>query len=285
MNGKSLPRVFAWPVLGLMALIAVGLTLAAINLSLKNDLLGEPGRYVWWQNYVRLFSDERFLNALKVSALWELITVAGTMVCAILVAVFLFERCERRVRNLLCVLFIIPVLMPRVSAAFIWKFMLDPLMGVLNYPIRLGLGESIDFVGNPSLALGSVALVDIWQWSLFYAVVVLNLLSTLPKEPFEAARIDRARTWEVYAYIVLPMLKTPLIGLAFVKAIESLRSFDLIYVMTRGGPGIVTETLDMYAFSQAFMESRDVSYAAAMAVLMLLLTNIVFTLVWKWTRK
>lgn len=285
MNGQALPRVFAWPVLALLVVMAIGLTLAAVNLSLKNDLLGDPGTYVWLENYSRLFSDERFINSVKVSALWELITVGGTMLAAILIGVFLFERVTPGVRNVLCVLFIIPVLMPRVSAAFIWKFMLDPLMGVLNYPVRMVMGAPIDFVGDPSLALISVAMVDVWQWSLFYSVVIVNLLGNLPREPFEAARIDRARSWEIYAYVALPMLKAPLIGLMFVKAIESLRSFDLIYVMTRGGPGVATETLDMYAFSQAFMESRDVSYAAAMAVLMLLLTNIVFTMVWKWARK
>lgn len=285
MQGQSLPRVFTWPVMALMVLIAAGLTLAAINLSLRNDLLGEPGGYVWADNFVRLMGDARFINALKVSALWELVTVAGTMLMALLIGIFLFERVGPRLRGALCVLFIVPVLMPRVSAAFVWKFMLDPLMGVLNYPLEFVFGAPVDFVGNPALALGTVAMVDIWQWSLFYAVVIVNLLGTLPREPFEAARIDRARPWEIYFHIVLPMIKTPLIGLAFVKAIESLRSFDLIYVMTRGGPGIATETMDMYAFSQAFTESRDISYAAAMAVLMLLLTNVVFTVAWKWSRK
>ena len=94
----------------------------------------------------------------------------------------------------------------------------------------------------------------------------------------------RSRTWEIYAYIAIPMLKGPLISLAFVKMIESLRAFDLIYVMTRGGPGIATETLDMYAFSQGFIESGRISYASSMAVLMMIATSIAFTFLWKRAR-
>ena len=103
----------------------------------------------------------------------------------------------------------------------------------------------------------------------------------MPVQPLEAARIDRAKRWEVHRFITLPMLKTPLISLLLVKAIESLRSFDLVYVMTRGGPGISTETLDMYAYSQGFIESGKISYASSMAVIMMLLTIVIFTVAWK----
>ncbi len=126
-----------------------------------------------------------------------------------------------------------------------------------------------------------MALVDVWQWGLFFGVIVLKLLETLPPQPFEAARLDHARPWEVYLYVALPMLKAPLISLTFIKMIESLRAFDLIYVMTRGGPGIVTETLDMYAFSQGFIESGRISYASSMAVLMMVATTVIFTVIWK----
>jgi len=123
--------------------------------------------------------------------------------------------------------------------------------------------------------------VDVWQWGLFFAVIVLKLLEALPVQPLEAARIDRAKRWEIHRFITLPMLKTPLISLLLVKAIESLRSFDLVYVMTRGGPGISTETLDMYAYSQGFIESGKISYASSMAVIMMLLTIVIFTVAWK----
>ena len=186
-----------------------------------------------------------------------------------------------RTRNLLALLFLVPVILPRVSAAFVWKFAFHPLYGIATYPYKAITGQPLDLLSNSATALATVALVDVWQWGLFFAVIVLKLLETLPPQPFEAAKLDHARAWEIYAFIALPMLKAPLISLAFVKMIESLRAFDLIYVMTRGGPGISTETLDMYAFSQGFIESGRISYASSMAVLMMIATSIAFTFIWK----
>jgi multiple sugar transport system permease protein len=168
-----------------------------------------------------------------------------------------------------------------VSAAFIWKFMYSPLTGILGWLLGLVGIQDTAFLSDPVLALYAVALVDIWQWGLFFAVIVLKLLETLPPEPLEAARLDYARTWQVYAYIALPMLKAPIVSLVFIKMVESLRSFDLIYVMTKGGPGVATETLDMYAYAQGIGLSGKVSYASTMAVLMMVATTLIFTLIWK----
>ncbi|MDZ7909535.1 MAG: sugar ABC transporter permease [Gemmobacter sp.] len=151
-------------------------------------------------------------------------------------------------RNLICFAFLAPVLLPRVAAAFIWRFLYSPSLGLANWFADLfGIGP-IEFLADPSIALISVAMVDIWQWGLFFTVILVKLLETLPRDPIEAAMLDNARIWEIHAYVTLPMLKGPLISLVLVKAVESLRSFDLIFVMTGGGPGTATETLDLYAY-------------------------------------
>ncbi|HZZ61956.1 MAG TPA: sugar ABC transporter permease, partial [Roseiarcus sp.] len=180
--------------------------------------------------------------------------------------------------------FIVQVLLPRVSAAYVWKFAFHPLYGLAAYPLKLALGRPVDLLSDPHMAMATVALVDVWQWGLLFSVIIVKLLETLPRQPLEAARLDYARTWEVYFFIAIPMLKAPLISLVFVKMVESLRAFDLIYVMTRGGPGIATETLDMYAYSQGFIESGLISYASSMAVLMMAATSIAFTAIWRWAR-
>lgn len=284
-NKTRLPVVFIGPGLLVLAVLALVPTIFAIVISLQDRELGQadPG-WVWFSNYVQLFSDRRFLNSVKVSLIWEVLTVTSTMAVAVLLGVLLFQNTTPRWRNALCMLFIVPVLLPRVSAAFVWKFAFHPLFGLLTYPYKAITGEPLDLLANPLTALLTVAFVDVWQWGLFFAVIVLKLLETLPPQPFEAARMDHAKTWEVYAYVALPMLKAPLISLTFVKMVESLRAFDLIYVMTRGGPGISTETLDMYAFSQGFIESGRISYASSMAVLMMVASTVAFTYIWKWTR-
>ncbi|KQX57206.1 MULTISPECIES: carbohydrate ABC transporter permease [unclassified Ensifer] len=279
---NSLPAVFLTPAMGILAVLALVPTAYAIYISSQNRELSRPdGSFVGFANYIDLFSDRRFINAIGVSLTWEAVTVGITLAIAVGLGILLFECVSPRTRNLLALLFLVPVILPRVSAAFVWKFAFHPLYGIATYPYKAITGQPLDLLSNPATALATVALVDVWQWGLFFAVIVLKLLETLPPQPFEAARLDHARTWEIYAFIALPMLKAPLSSLAFVKMIESLRAFDLIYVMTRGGPGIATETLDMYAFSQGFIESGRISYASSMAVLMMIATSIAFTFIWK----
>lgn len=281
-RGRSLPFVFLGPPLIILIVLALVPTLFAINISFQNRTLSQGvTQYVWFENYVALLSDPRFLNALWVSLKWEVLTVALTMLVGVGLGIAMFEAASARMRNVLCILFIIPVLLPRVCAAFVWKFAFHPLYGALTWPVRELTGATPDVLSTPWGALLTVAFVDVWQWGLFFAVIVLKLLEALPPQPIEAARIDKATRWEIHRYITIPMLKVPLISLLLVKAIESLRSFDLVYVMTRGGPGISTETLDMYAYSQGFIESGKISYASSMAVIMMVLTIVVFTVAWK----
>lgn len=278
----SLPAAFLAPPLAILAVLAFVPTAYAIYISFRNRELSRPdGSFVGLQNYLDLFSDRRFLNAVGVSLTWEVVTVTLTLVVAIGLGILLFEFASSRMRAVMTLLFLVPVILPRVSAAFVWKFAFHPLYGIVTYPYKAITGQPLDLLSSPTTALMTVALVDVWQWGLFFAVIVLKLLETLPPQPFEAARLDHARSFEIYAYIAIPMLKAPLISLAFIKMIESLRAFDLIYVMTRGGPGIATETLDMYAFSQGFIESGRISYASSMAVLMMVATTVIFTVIWK----
>lgn len=281
----SLPVVFVTPTIVVLGILAFVPTIFAINIALQDRELSSPdSKYVWFANFIHLFSDRRFTNSVFVSLTWELVTVSATLITAILLAIMIFETMSTRSRNVLTLIFLMPVLLPRVSAAFVWKFAFNPLFGLATYPFKALTGQPLDLLSNPSTALATVALVDVWQWGLFFAVIILKLLESLPPQPFEAAKLDHAKTWEIYAYVALPMLKAPIISLIFVKMVESLRAFDLIYVMTRGGPGITTETLDMYAFSQGFIESGNISYASSMAVLMMIVTTIAFTILWKRVR-
>lgn len=281
-RGRTLPYVFLGPTLFILIVLALVPTVYAINISLQNRTLAQPAAdYVGFANYLALLSDPRFLNALWVSLKWEVLSVTMTMITGVVLGIAMFEAASARMRNILCLLFIIPVLLPRVCAAFVWKFAFHPLYGTLTWPARELTGVTPDILSTPLGALLAVAFVDVWQWGLFFAVIILKLLESLPVQPIEAARIDRASRWEIHRFVTLPMLKAPLISLLLVKAIESLRSFDLVYVMTRGGPGISTETLDMYAYSQGFIESGKISYASSMAVIMMVLTVVTFTITWK----
>ena len=161
----SLPWVFLAPTLALLAVLSLVPTVAAINLALRNRVLRYPdSEYVGLRNFIRLASDRRFLNAIEVSVLWEVVTVAGAVLVGIALAVFLLERVHGRWRRLASLVLIMPVLLPRVSAAFIWKFMYAPLTGILSWLLGLLGIENTAFLADPHLALYAVALVDVWQW-------------------------------------------------------------------------------------------------------------------------
>lgn len=278
------------PALTVLGTLAVVSTAGALWFSFMNRTLRSAEyEFVGLYNYLRLLRDKRFFNALEISLWWELITVTGTLLVAVGLAVLVHETVKRPLwRNLICFAFLAPVLLPRVAAAFIWRFIYSPSMGLANWITEsIGIGP-VEFLANPKIALLSVAAVDIWQWGLFFAVILVKLLETLPREPVEAALLDNARTWQIHAFITLPMLKGPLISLALVKAVESLRSFDLIFVMTGGGPGTATETLDLYAYQTGINLGGRISYASAMSILLLIVTTVAFTIIWragkKWAR-
>ena len=258
----------------------------AINYSLQDKSLRFlDGDYIGFQNYFEMFEDRRFINALKISFYWELITVIGSLILAILVSIILFEYSSKNYRVLIAIILIMPIMLPKVSAGLIWRFMLSPVMGLINAPlISLNLNP-IEYLASPKLALFSVAFVDIWQWGLFFGVILLFLLETLPKDLIDAAKIDKVKRWQLHYFITFPMLKGSLITICLIKAIESLRSFDLIYTMTKGGPGITTETLDLYAYQQGIGLRGEISYASAMSVAMVIITIVIFTFIWKRTQK
>lgn len=279
--------------LSLLPAMALLVTLAAVSvggavwLALLNRTLRFPDAdFVGAYNFLRLLRDRRFFNALEISAIWEVVTVAGTLLVAVALSILIFETVKKPLwRNMICFAFLVPVLLPRVAAAFIWRFLYSPSLGLINYLAGLTGAGPIEFLADPSLALISIAIVDIWQWGLFFTVILLKLLETLPREPIEAALLDNARPWEIHAYVTLPMLKGPIISLVLVKAVESLRSFDLIFVMTGGGPGTATETLDLYAYQMGVNMGGRISYASAMSILLLIVTIIAFTIIWRASRK
>jgi multiple sugar transport system permease protein len=273
------------PAIIFLLIASLTLTVAAINLACQNRTLLSPRfHYIEFNNFVRLFSDQRFLNALRVSGYWELLTLIGTFIVAIPVAIFIYERIPVRRQNLVCLALTFPLLLPRVSVGLIWRFFYAPTIGLVNFPLyALGL-PPVDLLGSTWLALSAVAIADIWQWGLFFAVIILKLFQTVPTAPIESALIDGAKVRQKHLFVILPMLRAPLLTMAFVKAIESLRSFDLIYTMTNGGPGIATETLDLYAYQVGINLSGRISYATSMSLLLLILTILIFTVLWRTTR-
>jgi len=231
------------------------------------------------QNYKNLFLDHRFWNAILISFKWLLVTTSGSILIGLGIALFLFRR-FRRVENIISVIFIIPAILSRVGVAQAWR-LLYRSFGIFNYFSNLvGLG-SINFLADPRLAFFSVAFVDIWQWCPLIAFLFLSLLNSIPESHIEEAMIEGANRREIHWFITLPMISNGALAIFFIKFVESLRTFDLIYILTQGGPGSTTETLDLFAFYQGVTIGGKISYAASMSVIMLILSLTVLTFLWR----
>ncbi|NLJ50125.1 MAG: sugar ABC transporter permease, partial [Candidatus Atribacteria bacterium] len=241
-----------------------------------------PIRFVGLKNYIQLFTDARFLNSLRISLLWSVITIGFSVFFgAGLLAPLINDNAKGSFRTICLFIFIIPALLPRVGAAYMWRLMYSSSIGIINYFLSFMRIGPIGFLENPSYALYSVAAIDIWQWSFLIAALTIILLQDIPKEIVEAGSLDGAKRWQLYRFIIFPVIIPPFLSIFFIKMMESLRSFDFIFVLTAGGPGVATETLDMYAYWQGIGSAGRVSYASSMSIVMLVITIVLITIVWR----
>lgn len=229
----------------------------------------QPPVFVGLANYSRLLLDDpRFLAATLRTGLFAALAVAMQLVVGTALA-FLFNRSFWG-RGLLRTIAILPMVATPVAIALVFVMMMHPTLGVLNYLLGLvGLPPSL-WIYNRDTVLLALALVDTWTWSPLVMLIVLAGLAALPAEPFEAATVDGATPRQQFYYITLPLLRPALVVAALFRLIDALKTFDIIFVMTQGGPGQASETINLYLYSVAF-SYFDMGYASAMVVVFFLL--------------
>ena len=225
--------------------------------------------FVGLAHYLEAFRDPYFLNSVKLTTLYAFLTVGLSLLIGLLIAVLLFQPAPGK--EFYYAVISVPMLIAPVGVALIWKMILHPELGIVTYFFsRLGF-EAPDFFGDPRYALLTLALVDTWQQVSFVALVLLAGLRSLPKEPLEAALVDGASPLQRFFHVTLPLLR-PVIGVVLIlQTIAELRTYDLVYVLTRGGPGAATDLLAYFIYRKAFL-GLDLGGASALAYLLLLLT-------------
>ena len=147
---------------------------------------------------------------------------------------------------------------------------MNPEVGILNYFLSLFALPRQAWLGEVNAALGAIMLVDIWQWTPFMILIFLSGLQSLPQEPLEAAMVDGASRWQIFYFVTLPLLRPVILIALLLRSIDAYRIFDIIYVMTYGGPSNVTEALSLYVYRQGFRH-YETGYAAALSIVMLLI--------------
>jgi multiple sugar transport system permease protein len=233
----------------------------AIYVSLTDWNLLRPAKFVGWGNYTRLWSDPNFWNSMRVTLLYVLYNIPLQTVIGLLLAALL-HRLGRSVA--LRSVILAPYLIANVIAAILWFWMLDPLLGFGNAALRsLGFG-TIPFFSDQRLALPTIAAVNIWRHMGFVALLFYTGMQSIPRNIYEAARIEGAGPWRSFWSLTLPLLRPTLVFVLVTSVIGSFQVFDSIAVTTLGGPVNSTRTIVWYIYESSFVNFR-MGYASAMS--------------------
>jgi len=217
-------------------------------------------------NYRQLLHDNRFLGSIAVQFKLSASSVVLQLLVGLGLALLLNGK--SRVLDGARTLFLIPMVLPPIVVALIWKIMYTPDVSPMHRVLEhLGLPVR-SLIANPDTALWAISLADTWQWFPFTRLMVLASLQMIPDDPLEAARLEGANRWQLFRYIVFPYIRPVLVVCGLFRLIDSFKAFPLIYVLTNGGPGNVSEVTNYYGFIQAFNFSYW-GYASAIATVML----------------
>jgi len=212
--------------------------------------IGSVAHFIGLENYTKLATNQRFHEAIVHTLYFTVLAVVVPLVLGT-AAALIFHR-QFPLRGLLRSLFTMPMMATPVAVALVWTMMFHPQQGVLNYLLSLvGLPPSL-WVYSPTLVIPSLVLVEIWHWTPLVMLIVLGGLAALPTEPYESARLDGASEWQLFRYITLPLLAPFLVVAAVIRTIDAVKAFDTIYVISQGGPGTASETINLYLYLQAF---------------------------------
>jgi multiple sugar transport system permease protein len=272
------PFVFLLPTLASIGAVAIYPVLLGLWLSFRDTTLASPtDTFIGLGNYSQIFSDSQFWNAwihtiqfTTASTLLE--TLFGLMIALVLSEQF-------RGRGIVRAAMLVPWAIPTVVTSKMFGWLFDGQNGIVNYILRsVGLIQhNVDWIGSPDFALVTIIIADVWKTTPFMGLLLLAGLQTIPGSLAEASTIDGANPWQHFWYVRLPLLTPTLLIASMFRALDAFRIFDLVYVLTGGGPADSTEVLSTLTYKQLF-SALQVGYGSALATVMFI-TEIVIALI------
>ncbi|MGE3289928.1 MAG: carbohydrate ABC transporter permease [Geminicoccaceae bacterium] len=238
-----------------------------ISLTDYNPVQGQDGAWVGFANYLTAFGDPQFWHSLALTGLFTFLSVSLSLILAILLAL-LFNK-DLPGFLLLRTIVLVPMLVTPIAVGIIWRTMMNAEHGLLNYLLMLIHVAPQPWIGSTSSAFASVLLVDVWEWTPFLFIIILAGLRGLPASPFEAAAIDGAGPVRVFFSITLPMLRPVIIIAALLRMIDAARTYDIVHLLTRGGPDFATDLASIY-LQRVNFQFFNLGYGSALSWLLLL---------------
>jgi len=267
---RALPYLLSLPAL----LVCIGILIpffTAVVYSLMRYRLNLPMMkgFIWFDNYIGFLSDGAFWNTVTISLVYAALTVGLELVLGLGIALLLQK--PTRFHNIVSILLLLPLMTAPALAALMWKLMTNPNFGVLSYLVGLVGFTDFRWASDPSTALLTVLLVDIWVYTPFIMILLLAGLRSLPKQPFEAAALDGVPRSFVFFRITLPMLMPYIITASLFRLLDSIQQFDIIYSMTQGGPGDTLMVFQVQSYLE-FFQYTNVGRSAALLVILWAIT-------------
>lgn len=256
------------PVLALVVFAGLIPSLIMLWLSFTDfsfNLPGHDGSFIGFAHYIRAIADdERFHSSLIVQFVFVAVTVPLEFALGLACSLILWR--SNAIARYALPIIVIPLILAPVTVGMIWRLLLHGDYGPVGYYVsRLPFGPQ-SVLGSPTSAFCALVLIDVWQWTPFFAVVLLTAMRALPAAPHRAALIDGASPWVVFTTVTLPLLRPAATVAILIRGIDSFKEFDKIFVLTRGGPASATELVSMYVWTVSF-DHGDLGYGSALTVL------------------
>jgi multiple sugar transport system permease protein len=249
---RNLRILFPLPAIVFIALLMVFPILYTLYLSFTNWNLtsGMEPSFVGLSSYLRVFSEPRFLHALGRTFTFTLFAVAIEVVLGVAIALILNRAFVGK--SIAKLLLLLPLVATPVAVGIVFNLFYDPTIGLLNFALdAVGLPQG-RWVSSENTVIASLVMVDVWQWTPMITLIVLAGLAGLSEEPVEAARVDGASEWQILRYVTIPMVMPVILTAMILRLIDALKTFDIIFAMTGGGPGYASETLNIMGFKYSF---------------------------------
>jgi multiple sugar transport system permease protein len=275
------PAVITLLIVGIIPLIfAVWTSLQQFILSkvhLKDTILGFwpvfDAPFIWFGNYLALFTDESFRGALGRTFVFLIINLPIQLVLGTAIALLLHQRSNEWLKNICRICLVIPMAMTFAVVGLIGRLMFNDDFGVNDYFWNLIFGHKVEWLANPNLAFVSISIMDCWQWTPFCALVLYSSLTLVPPEIEEAAKLETDKWWHILRKVQLPFMLPGITAILILRTADILKMFDVIFVMTRGGPGSATELISIFIQRVGF-RAFDQGAASAQAIVLLIITII-----------
>ncbi|MET0653352.1 MAG: sugar ABC transporter permease [Hyphomicrobiaceae bacterium] len=266
-NERSLAFLLLLPTLTLLGLFIAYPFVRGILLSVSSARVGIPGEYVGLQNFQRLMSDPIFAQVVWNTCFYTAVTTVFKLALGLWLAMLLNRHF--RFKAFTRAFILLPFIIPTVLSTFAWKWMFDPTFSVLNWLFyKMGLiSSAINWLGDPDLAMLSIIIVNVWRGVPFFAISLLAGLQTISPDLNEAAAIDGAKPWQRFIHITWPLLLPVTMVVVLFSVIQTFADFQIVYVMTGGGPANATHLFATYAY-QLGVGTGILSMGAAVSLAM-----------------